>query len=200
MLKITLLAAAAALSLSGAALAQDGRTTGKLDRDGDRRVSLAEMQAASAARFARLDANSDGQLTREERRAGRSEQRAQRVGQRAGRRGAGALARRDRDGDGALSQTEAPKRFAARFAQLDANRDGRLTGPELQAGRLAVKAERGPEAARPGRTRLDADRDGVLTRAEADLRVQARFARLDADHDGFITVDERRTARGQRRA
>jgi len=199
MLKTTFLAAAATLVLAGTAAAQDARPAGRMDRDADRRVSLAEMQAASATRFARLDVNRDGQLTREERKAGRQAVRAERQG-RKGERQAARFARRDADRDGGLSQAEAPKRLAQHFAHLDANRDGRLTAQEFQAGRAMLRAERGPKAPRGQRQGADANKDGVVTRAEFDARVQARFVRIDANRDGFITRDERRTMRQQRRA
>lgn len=199
MFKTTLLAAAATLALAGSAAAQGSPSAGRLDRDGDKRVSLAEMQARQAERFARMDVDRDGQLTREERRAGRQAMRAERSGKRADRQAA-VFARRDTDRDGALSQAEAPKRFAAHFTHLDADANGRLTPQELQAGVAMLRDQRGPRPARAAPTqRADVNNDGVLTQAEAAARVEARFARLDVNRDGFVTRDERRSARQQRR-
>lgn len=198
MIKTTLLAAAATLILTGTAAAQDARGPARPDRDGDRRISLAEMQAVQAARFARLDVNRDGQLTREERKAGRQALRAQRSAKRAERQAA-AFSRRDADRDGGLSQAEAPKRFGPRFAQLDADRDGRLTRQELDAGRAAMRGQRDPRTMHREGVRADANNDGVVTRAEADTQVRARFARLDLNRDGFVTREERRAHRQQQR-
>ncbi|RYY44166.1 MAG: ca2+ sensor protein [Sphingomonadales bacterium] len=41
----------------------------------------------------------------------------------------------------------------------------------------------------------DADKDGVVTRAETIAAVDARFAKLDANKDGKITTEERQAAR-----
>lgn len=46
----------------------------------------------------------------------------------------------------------------------------------------------------PGLLRADANRDGVITRAEAGATADARFARFDADRDGSVTRRERREA------
>jgi hypothetical protein len=57
----------------------------KADADGDKAISQAEFQTAALARFDRLDANKDGQVTAEERQAQRAAWKAKR-GQR-GQRG-----------------------------------------------------------------------------------------------------------------
>lgn len=46
----------------------------------------------------------------------------------------------------------------------------------------------------------DANRDGVVTRAEAAADADRRFAALDANRDGTLTRDEMRAARDARRA
>ncbi|HWH17178.1 MAG TPA: calcium-binding protein [Allosphingosinicella sp.] len=51
----------------------------------------------------------------------------------------------------------------------------------------ALAAQQGPARA-----------DQPLTRAAVEARVQARFARVDADRDGFISQAEARTIAGQR--
>lgn len=197
MFRSTILAAAAGLMLAGTAAAQDGGADRRLDADGDRRVSLAEMQAAHAARFARLDLDRNGALTREERRTGRQLARREQA-----ERLTALVARRDTNRDGGLSQAEAPGRWT-RLARFDANRDARVTAEELRAGRQARAAERRNDrvAKAPGqpRARADANGDGLLTRAEADAQLRARFARLDVNRDGFITRDERRAGRQARR-
>ncbi len=198
MLKTTLLAAIATLGLAAAAAAGEARPADRTDQDGDRRISLVEMQAAQAERFARLDVNRDGRLTRQERQAGGQALRAARQSQRVQRQAA-AFARRDRDRDGALTQAEAPGRMAARFAQFDANRDGRLTAGELRAGQVALRGQRGPKPAGRQPLRADADSDGAISRAEADNHIRARFARLDLNRDGYVTRDERRAHRQSRR-
>lgn len=46
---------------------------------------------------------------------------------------------------------------------------------------------------------MDANKDGVVTRAEVKAALEERFAKLDANHDGVITADERRAEREARR-
>jgi len=55
-----------------------GRMMGKADTDGDKAISQAEFQTAAFARFDAADANKDGQVTAEERKAQRGEWRAKR--------------------------------------------------------------------------------------------------------------------------
>lgn len=69
-----------------------GRAAGGLeaiDSDGDNAISFAEMEAQALKRFERADANKDGQITAEERKAARENRPAGGKG-RGGRRGAGA--------------------------------------------------------------------------------------------------------------
>jgi hypothetical protein len=199
MKKSMILGAAAALLMAGAAQAQQPVRRGA-DADGDHRISLQEMQVKAAERFARMDANRDGRLTREERQAARTQLRAEREQ----RRGdpAQRFARRDADRDGFLNPAEAGPRLAPHFAHLDADRNGRLSPAEVQAGRQILRGERrqAHAADAPGRARADANRDGVITRPELDAQVFARFTRLDVNRDGFLTREERRAGRGPRRA
>jgi Ca2+-binding EF-hand superfamily protein len=190
MSKTLILGAGLAALLAAAAQAQPAPAA----RGADGRVSLAEMQARAVARFQRADLDRDGRLTAEERRADRAQHREQhREQHRAQRRERGGrhgLAGADADRDGFLSLAEMQARTAARFQRLDADRDGRLSPAELQAGRSLQRAHR------RGGERAGAD--GVVTLAEVQARVRARFERLDVNRDGFVTRDERRAARAQR--
>ncbi|MBJ7498511.1 MAG: hypothetical protein JHC57_02020 [Sphingopyxis sp.] len=57
-----------------------GMMMGKADTDGDKAISQAEFQTAALARFDAADANKDGQVTPEERKAQRGAWRAKRGG------------------------------------------------------------------------------------------------------------------------
>lgn len=46
--------------------------------------------------------------------------------------------------------------------------------------------------------RMDIDRDGIATEAEARALAASRFAAMDRDGDGTVTRDERRAQRGER--
>ena len=152
---------------------------------------LAATVAAQSTqtRFQEMDANGDGVITRNEWRG--SEQ---------------AFRNHDWNGDGRLSGDElrvgARPRSAAteqadpygavdqmddwspeNFANLDHNRDGRLSRSEWHASRALF-------------TRVDADRDGFISRAEflgdaaVDQDREDRFGDLDVNRDRRVTQDE----------
>lgn len=132
------------------------------------------------------------------------------------------IARVDADRDGRLSQAEFLARFD-RMAAMDANGDGVVSADERRAAMQARRAQQRAAAF----DRLDADKDGVISRAEFETRpdraprarmmrrqgprggdlnlAQAReravqaFARMDRDGDGYVSADERRQSRQDRR-
>jgi hypothetical protein len=110
--KLTLLAAAAALTVSGTAFAQNGP---RPDPYGDATISKADAAKAGAAHFDQLDTNHDGNLSADE------------IAAAPGGRG---LARADADGDGKVSKAEYAVMQAQRFDMMDADHDGQLTKAE----------------------------------------------------------------------
>ena len=74
------------------------------------------------------------------------------------------------------------------FAQLDADRNGALSPAEF-AG--LVQQPSLPDVA-PIMTRLDANRDEVVTLVEYRAATLANFDRLETDHDGIVTGAEMR--------
>lgn len=92
------------------------------------------------------------------------------VAQQATSRPAPSHLRADADGDGRLSQAEFVGRRLDRLRAADANGDGSVSADERQAVRQAHRAARA--AARF--ERLDADKDGAITRAEFDAARAAR--------------------------
>lgn len=146
MRKLHLLGGVAALLTvaAGVAIAAPGDRFGRLDTDGNGSVTLAEMNAKAADRFARLDADKDGFVTPAELQA----RHAKRGGDHAGK-GHG----RGRDGAD-HGRHHARRDPAERFAARDADKDGRLSLAEFQAGGEKRFA------------RLDADRNGGVTREE----------------------------------
>ncbi len=110
-----------------------------LDTDGDGSITIAEMKARSAARFAESDTDGDGKLTADELTAA--------MAARAAERAATAMARmiewRDTDGDGALSQAEMSGDLGPRiFMNLDADDDGKISAEEFSA--MQGRARMGP--------------------------------------------------------
>lgn len=141
----------------------------RADADGDQRLSRAEFVEARVQRLAAADADRDGSVTREERRAAHQARRAGRADAR--------FERLDADNDGVISKSE-----------FDARREHRA---EARGDRGPRRAHRGPvviaEAQARAETafaRLDADRDGFVTAAErqavrADRREQRRERMLE---------------------
>lgn len=149
---LVLPAAAAALVLPVAALAQLPPSTGgrtalagfnRLDRDGDRALTLAELrmagrEKAAQALFALLDADGDGRLSVREMGAA-----------------SGALLARfdayDANKDGFVRRQEFPNFVDPRLVQaLDRDHDGRLSLAEIRPTFAGARAEPPPAAAKAG--------------------------------------------------
>ncbi|MBY0519536.1 MAG: EF-hand domain-containing protein [Sphingomonas sp.] len=118
------------------------------------------------------------------------------------------LAKVDANKDGAVSLDETLAAAKARFAKHDANGDGKISEQEATAWRQQhhdrKMARGGPEGGRRGwggpggpggpggmLMRLDADRDGKLTRAEFDMP----FDRIDSNRDSVVDATEMQAAR-----
>jgi Ca2+-binding EF-hand superfamily protein len=105
----------------------------------------------------------------------------------------------DADSDGVVTRDEAKAQpwLADKFDSVDANKDGRLDKSELDAMRDAHRAEmqaRGEERWKA----VDTDGNGSVSRAEAEAStswVAGQFDKLDADKDGQLTRDEMKAAR-----
>lgn len=106
----------------------------------------------------------------------------------------------DADGDGVVSGAEM-QQAAARFARLDADRDGKLTeteirpafgGPPRGGGGPGGPGGGGasPEDTVATMLQFDKNGDGALQKNEVPERMQGIFARGDANQDGVLTRDE----------
>ncbi|MDV3456428.1 EF-hand domain-containing protein [Sphingomonas sp. HF-S4] len=105
---------------------QAGDMFAKADANGDGAVTQAEFLADVDARFAGLDANKDGKISKDERPGN-------------GERGGRMLNRLDTDGDGAISLAEQRAQATKRFARLDTNGDGKLDQAERAAARERMR-------------------------------------------------------------
>lgn len=189
-----LVGAVAAAVLATPALAQ-------VDAGSGAGLTRAELETRVRSGFERVDANRDGFVTRDEAKAVRASKRGERRADRREKRET-AFARLDVNRDGSISRTE----FLERSANLD-REDRRERRAERKAERRERLAERramrGGAAMRLGGerfARIDADKDGRVSLAEAlAARVRA-FERADVDRDGRVTREERRAVREARAA
>ena len=97
------------------------------DTDGDGAVTKSEFLADVDARFARLDANKDGKISKDER-----------PGNGDGR-GARMMSRIDTNDDGAISLDEQHAQASRRFDRLDTNADGKIDKAEGDAARERMR-------------------------------------------------------------
>ena len=185
--------AAVLAGTAGAALAQTPGVAPMAPHGPQRMMGLPDTREGVVAmvreRFARIDANRDGFVAREEMRGARDERRAQRMAMRGANAG-------QRANPGAM------------FDRLDANRDNMISRDEFERGRALRAERRGDRMERRGQRmamrgtggmlRADADRDGRVSLAEAQAAALARFDRADLNRDGRITPEERQQMRQQR--
>jgi Ca2+-binding EF-hand superfamily protein len=114
---------------AGAAWAQDDMLAA--DSNGDGQITRAEAQAARAAMFDRLDANSDGFISAEERAAASAAS--------ARRRG---MQRVDANNDGQISRAEFTGSPMRLFDHFDADNNDVLSASEVEALRAAGQRRR----------------------------------------------------------
>lgn len=184
-------------------------------------VSKAEMLARADARFDRLDTNKDGQLSADERKAGAEAARATMAEKKGGelqdfmpgaRRGGGGmgermLARVDTNGDGLISKAENRAMVEARFARMDADKDGTVEAGEGRKGwgkrgegrAGKAKGMRGGRGGGAGMMMADTNKDGAISKAEFDAQSAQRFAKLDTNKDGKIDATEMQAQREKAR-
>jgi Ca2+-binding EF-hand superfamily protein len=192
--------AAAAIFAAGAAFASTATTQPAPAAHGHRAhaampTTRAEVQTHVAATFAKLDANHDGFVTKDE------------------------LNAVDAKRDQKIEQRVAHFDPSKMFDRLDANHDGQITKAEAEAAQSQHAKGKGGQPAEAHATamgrlfaRADADKNGVITRAEFDAMGQQMKARMehaglrrdamaghmfdgaDANKDGRVTLTEMQQA------
>ncbi len=182
-MKKFVLAAAAVAAVATPLLAQQMARP----QSGGAGMTRAQVESRVRERFAQVDANRDGFVTKAEGETMRDRIRGE---------------RRENRGE----------RRAASFAALDANKDGQISRAEFDAPRGGDRAERRERRmerrafrahhrglARFGGAklfeRLDADRDSRVSLAEVTGAALRRFDMSDANKDGTVTREERRAVR-----
>jgi Ca2+-binding EF-hand superfamily protein len=147
--------------------------------------------------FDAIDANKDGKLSREElqaRHAAMHDKRRAKFDQhfkQADANGDGVLTKAEAD-------ASTMPGLGKHFDNLDANKDGKLTSEEMQSAHRRGRGPHGGHAGKMGERikAADKDGDGALSKVEAaDLpRLEKHFDRLDANKDGKLTRDEMHAA------
>lgn len=136
-------------------------------------VSRADYVERRVGRLVAADADRDGTVTREERRAHARAARQERAGAR--------FDRLDTDRDGRLSREE----FVAGADRVSGGRAAGEGRPER------VRRGHGPR----GDHGMGGRERGPVVIADARARADQAFTRLDVDNDGFLSAEERRAGR-----
>lgn len=176
----------------------------------DRRAqptTRADVTARVKERFALVDANRDGAVTRAEFDGYRAKAQAERETKRTERRGE-MFARLDANKDGQISQAEfaaRPDRGAMRGAAGGNVKMGMRGGHGRMGhggmgGWGGFGGPNGDRRADGFFAAMDTNKDGKVTLAEATAKPLAMFDRADANKDGTVTPEERRAAWGAMRA
>ncbi|MES2497712.1 MAG: EF-hand domain-containing protein [Pseudomonadota bacterium] len=177
--------AALAAMLAGGAIAQP-----MPGRDGPPPPKTrAEVQTRITEHFKKADTNGDGVVTKAEADATRAKMREAFAEKREERRDE-RFAMLDTDKNGALSKDE--------FTARPDGKDGHRAGRDGKHGRHGIgKMGRGGGGAFMGNwfERMDANKDGKVTLAEAQTQPLAHFDRMDSNKDGTLSPEEHKAAR-----
>ncbi|MBK5265259.1 MAG: EF-hand domain-containing protein [Alphaproteobacteria bacterium] len=161
----------------------------RADANGDGNLTKVELVASINKHFAEFDKNGDGKITQDERKAereGRFEDHFKAM---------------DKDGNGQISMAEMKTAHESRMEKRGDHmgmrgHDGTDSGADSGMDRHHKGMERGDMHHRGGRmAMMDADKDGIVTKAEFDAKALKMFTRADANNDGTVTKAEHEAAR-----
>ena len=182
----------------------------RFDRDKDGIVTIDDLPERARSIFGRLDKDGDGRLTSAEftaarpnpaSKAGKPGKRPKSARKKAKRKKAKNrqpnpgrfLQRFDKNGDGAIDREEAPGRLKQSFKRADRDGDGKITRGELAAVFKRMQQFRGRGAGNSPRGLFnvqDKNADGRVTKQEATGALATRFAEFDSNGDDKLDVYE----------
>jgi Ca2+-binding EF-hand superfamily protein len=99
----------------------------------------------------------------------------------------------DTNRDGRISAQEHAAGAAKMFQAMDANRDGKVAAAEMDAAYSKVTGNKADQAGMSGADKIklvDRDGDSVLTASEHDAASKDMFRKMDADRDGYLSREE----------
>jgi Ca2+-binding EF-hand superfamily protein len=190
----------AATTLATAAFADGGKGHGgflkSADLNKDGVIDQSEFQTTRDKWFADLDSNKDGFVTADELKAFGDKMHAEWAKKHAdqangdkkadGKHGDFSqriLERVDSDKDGKISKAEFDTEGSKLFTKLDENSDGKIAENEMPQRHWARFGGQMFD-------RMDADKDGQVTKAEFQAAGDKMFQRMDKNGDGIIEKDE----------
>lgn len=195
--KITFLTLGAAL-IAVPVLAAPGGMGAKGDTDGNGALTRAEAQAQATQMFAKMDANKDGKVDLTDRAAQQAERQAKRFAA-IDADGNGSISKAEWDQHGTDRAAKRAERGAKRADAGEAGDDKRhaMRGPGKRGGHHGMRGGgmRGGMMAK-----ADTNGDKAISQAEFQTAALARFDASDANKDGQVTAAERQAQRGEWRA
>ena len=166
------------------------RRFAKLDKNGDGVLTKDEVPEQAWTRLQRADRDGDGSVSNQELRAALKIRRGKRQKRTRKKKMKCRLKQLDSNGDGALAKDEVPEKAWARLATLDTDGNLVVTREEIRARRKARAEARF--------ARADKNGDGALSKDELPSRGRKRMAHADSNDDGVVTLDEIRAAQRAR--
>ncbi len=166
-----------------------------LDKDNDRAISKEEA-GERWARLGKLDKDGDGKVTVKEMMAGRPDGAPGRGDGKGGKKGGrpqpGEMFKRaDKNEDGKISKDEVPDEAWARLGRLDKNEDGSVSKKEFEAGMAAMRKKGGRDSGGEDKfKKADKNGDGKLTEDEVPAEFWARIGKFDKNGDKGISKEE----------
>lgn len=171
------------------------RMLDKADDNGDGLIQLSEFTTISDQKFANMDANNNGLVTPEERKAFRTLMRETRAREK--------FYAADKNDDSVISEAEFMAAREDRKSRMKErhgmNEDGQYNKEDRQARKKMHKKKHKRKGQHKGqRPDIDTNGDGAVDLAEHQAATLARFKRMDKNGDSVLGADEQKRPHGRR--